>query len=193
MIRTFLRRPTGAAEITADLLRLAGVVSVIVAAIWWGPVQAGVLALSVIGLVLSRFLGVRPALDTAFSLSLLVAAWSSVLDLYGAIVGWDLLVHFIANGLLAAMLYVLCARWGIVPDPGTDRVPLAGLVVVTGSLGATAGVVWEIAEWWGHTYIESDIFVGYDDTIGDLAIGLLGAIAAGLVMRVLTAHPRTRR
>jgi len=193
MIRTFLRQPDGAAEVAADLLRVAGVLSVLVAAIWWGPVQAGVLALSVIGLVLSRFLGVHPALDIAFSLSLLVAAWSSVLDLYGAIVGWDLLVHFIANGLLAAMLHLLCARWGIVPDPGAGRVPLPGLVVVTGALGASAGVVWEIAEWWGHTYIESDIFVGYDDTIGDLAIGTLGAIAAGMVMPLFAAHPRTGR
>jgi hypothetical protein len=49
-----------------------------------------------------------------------VAAWSSVLDLYAAVSGWDLVVHFATTGLLAAALVVVAERAGIVP-PGAPR------------------------------------------------------------------------
>lgn len=190
MIATFLQRPRTPAEFLADAVRVLGLVSVVVALIGWQPVDAAVFGLVMIGLVAPRFLGVRPALDAAFGLSLLVAGWSSVLDLYRAISWWDLLVHFFTNGLIAAVLYILLIRVAYVPDPAAGPVPLGATVVLTVAVGVAAGVVWEWGEWAGHTFIDTTIFVGYTDTLSDLALGAAGSLTAGLAGRYLTAKSR---
>lgn len=190
MIATFLRPPRGPAEVFADAVRVLGLVSVVVAIVGWSPVDGAVFALVLLGLVLPRFLGVRPGLDAAFGISLLVAGWSSVLDIYLTTKWWDLPVHFALNGLLAAVLYILAIRLGVVPDPAVDRVPIAAMAVLTVSFGLAAGVLWEWGEWAGHTFIDETIFVGYQDSLGDLAVGAVGALAAGLCGRFLTADSR---
>jgi hypothetical protein len=45
-------------------------------------------------------------------------------------------------------------------------------------------------EWFGKTFIDGEIYVGYQDSIGDLVQGGLGSLLAGLLMPVLTARPR---
>jgi hypothetical protein len=42
-----------------------------------------------------------------------------------------------------------------------------------------------MVEWLGKTYVSSSIFVAYDDTIGDMAVGGLGALVAGALLRFL--------
>lgn len=191
MIATFMRPPREAAEYLADALRLIGLLSVVVALVGWSMVDAAVFGLVMFGLVLPRFLGVRPALDVCFGLTLLVAGWSAVLDVYLAVRWWDIPVHFLLNGLIAAVAYVLVIRLRFVPDPDLERVPLAATVTLTTALGLSAGVVWEIGEWAGHTFIDETIFVGYRDSIGDLAVGGLGALAAGLAGRYLAGDSRS--
>ncbi|MEG9492047.1 MAG: hypothetical protein MIJ73_04485 [Microbacterium aurum] len=39
-----------------------------------------------------------------------------------------------------------------------------------------------MVEWAGRRFISYEIFVGYQDTIGDMAIGGVGAAVAGLVL-----------
>jgi hypothetical protein len=51
-------------------------------------------------------------------------------------------------------------------------------------------VLWELVELVGHTYIDSTIFVGYTDTIGDLAAGGLGSLLAGFAGRYLSGESR---
>ena len=190
MIATFLRAPHTLAELLADAVRVLGLVSVVVALIGWTPVDAAVFGLVMIGLVAPRFLGVRPALDIPFGVWLLVAGWSSVIDVYRAISWWDLLVHFFTNGALAAVLYILLIRVGYVPDPAAGRVPLGATVVLTVALGMAAGVLWEWGEWAGHTFLDPTIFVGYTDTLSDLALGAAGSLTAGLAGRYFTAQSR---
>jgi len=181
VIENFLRPPVGPAETAADAVRVIGTLSVVAAGIGWGPVAFWVTALALLGVYASRFLALRPALDIALGITLLVAAWSSTLDLYAAIASWDLVVHFAATGLLAAALYVIAVATHIVPA-GSTRVATA---VLTTAFGISAAVVWEIAEWAGHTFVDPTIFVAYTDTIGDLVAGALGSIAAGCSMRWL--------
>jgi hypothetical protein len=190
MIETFLRAPRGAAELAADGVRLMGVLSIVVAFIGWSAVDVAVFALGLLGLVIPRFLGIRPALDASFGVTVLVAAWSGLLNLYESIAWWDVLVHFVLNGLIAAVLYILAVRCGVVPDPETGAVRLRSIVTLTTVFGLAAGVLWEIVEWVGNTYIDETIFVGYADTIGDLAAGGLGALLAGFAGRYLTAQSR---
>ena len=181
MIESFLRPPAGAL-LVADAVRLLGVMSVVAVLLWWSPVDVAVFALSMIGLVLPRFLGVRPALDAAFGLALVVAAWFSVLGLYVSVPLVDLPVHLVLNGLVAAVAYLLLARVGVLPETLDVARPRLGVAVVTTALGVVGGVLWEFGEWAGHTFIDDAIFVGYTDTLGDLAIGALGSIAAGASM-----------
>ena len=190
MIQTFLRVPRGAAEMTADALRLLGVVSIVVALIGWPWVDVAVFALALVGLVIPRFLGVRPGLDIAFCIIVLVAAWSALLELYDAFEYLDFVVHFFLNGLTAAVLYILAVRLEVVPDPTRTPVPLGAIVALTTAFGLAAGVIWELAEWIGYTYIDDSIFVSYDDTIADFAAGGLGSILAGLFGRYLVDESR---
>ncbi len=53
-----------------------------------------------------------------------------------------------------------------------------------------AGVVWEIGEWFGHTFIDTSIVVEYTDTIGDLAAGGLGSLVAGGLLALQASHTR---
>lgn len=182
MIENFLRRPQSAGEKGADVVRGIGVLSVVVAAIWFEPTDLGVLALALPGLLIPRFVGVRPWADILFGVTLLVAAWSNVFDLYARITGWDLIVHFACTGVMAAMVYLLLARGGIVAAPMSARIPVLASVLLTAALGLALSALWEMVEWTGHAYISDEIFVGYDDTIADMAAGGLGAVAAGFVV-----------
>ncbi len=193
MIENFLRRPQGVGGYAADAVRLAGVASVVVAMIWWHFTDAALLALTLLGTLVPRFLAVRSSLDIAFGVTLLVGAWSSILGLYTAVAGWDLVVHFFMNGLAAAMLYLLLARRGIAPTPSPKGPPLITLIVLTTALGISLGVLWEFAEWWGHTFIDQTIHVGYEDTLGDLAAGGLGSAIAGASLRLFIHEPNLSR
>jgi len=187
MIESFLR-PPGGALLLADAVRLAGLMSVVAVLLWWSPVDVAVFALSMIGLVLPRFLGVRPALDASFGASLLVAAWFSVLGLYVSAPLVDLPVHFVLNGLVAVIALVLLARVGVLPESLDVARPRLGIAVMTTALGVVGGVLWEFGEWAGHTFVDESIFVGYTDTLGDLAIGGLGSLLAGAAAGFLTAR-----
>jgi hypothetical protein len=190
MIRTFLRSPRGPAEVTADLVRLVGVLSVVVAIAGWPPLDVAVFALALLGLVVPRFLGVRPEVDIAFGVVVLVAAWSALLELYDAMEYWDFVVHFVLNGLVAAVLYILAVRLDMVPDPSRTAVRTGAIIALTTAFGLAAAVFWEMAEWVGFTFVDKSIFVDYDDTIADFAAGALGSLTAGLAGRYSVGETR---
>ena len=182
MVQTQLRRPSGVAEVTADSLRAVALVSIVVASVGWGPIAGVSLALAAGGMLLPRLLGLRPSVDIAFGVVVLVAVWSSVLDIYVTTRWWDLPVHFLTNGLCAALLYIVLVQFRVVADAATLPRPMLSTVVVTTALGLALGVFWEIFEWFGRTFLDPAIFVGYTDTIGDLVWGGAGALLAGCFM-----------
>ncbi len=179
MIENFLRPPRTPLAYAADAVRVIGLLSVVAAAVWWQPTDAGILAFALPALLLPRFVGVRPWFDVVFGVTVLVAAWSNVLDLYTTIEGWDLLVHFVATGVVAAVCYLWLARLHVVADPAVGV--WAPLVLVP-TLGLALSALWEMVEWIGYTFISDEIFVEYNDTISDMAIGGLGAFLAGVLV-----------
>ena len=194
MRETLLRRPVSAGERFADAVRMLGLLSLVVAFAGWGVTEMTAMSLSVAALAIPRGLGVRPALDASFGLALLVAAWSIVLGLYSSWTNWDLVVHTVSNGLIAAMGMVLLVRLGLVPGHLDLRHPRVSLALLTTLLGVTFGVIWEFTEWAGNRFLDSTIFVTYTDTLGDIAAGGLGSLAAGCVMTFLMARrPPERR
>ncbi|POH63698.1 hypothetical protein C3B60_16450 [Cryobacterium zongtaii] len=191
MIHTLLRRPSGLAEATADALRALALVGIVVAGVGWGPLSGISLALVAGGMLLPRLLGLRPSVDIAFGVVVLVAVWSSVLGIYLTTRWWDLPVHFLTNGLCAALLYIVLVQFRVLADADTLPRPMLSAAVVTTTLGLALGVLWEVFEWFGHTYLDPEIFVGYNDSIGDLVWGGAGALLAGCGMSYLTGSPRS--
>ncbi|MDQ1216879.1 hypothetical protein [Microbacterium arborescens] len=189
MIENFLRPPRTTSAVVADAVRLCGLLSVVVAALWFELTDAGILAFALPALVAPRFVGVRPGFDIVCGVTVLVAAWSNVVDLYRSVPSWDIPVHLVCTGVLAALAYIAAARVGIVPLPGAAGFRARTGLVVTTAFGLAFAALWEIVEWIGKVFVDL-ILVTYDDTIGDMAVGGLGALIAGiLVARVrLTAE-----
>lgn len=188
---TFLRRPRGA-EWVADVLRVLTVVSVPVAAVGWGGVSFAVMLLVLLGAVVPRMLGLRPAFDTGVVALSLVAGWSSVLEWYTTVFLWDKVVHVLLGGLVAALIVVIGADVGVLRRLAdvSGVAQRAAVVVVTTFAGLGIGGVWEMLEWVGHTYLDSSIFVGYGDTIGDLAADGAGALVLGFLLPWLARDRR---
>jgi len=194
VIENFLRRPHSFGEYLADGVRALGFVSVIVAAIWWSATDAGILAFALPGLMLPRFVGVRPGFDVSYGVVVLIAAWSNVLDLYRVIDWWDIAMHFFATGLISALLYLTLAHRRIVASPGGSGFSPVIPAVLVPAFALALSALWEMVEWAGYTFISDEIFVAYDDTIGDMAVGGLGGLVAGLIVgyvRLMRERPRS--
>ncbi|MEE6273770.1 hypothetical protein [Georgenia wangjunii] len=175
--------------LAADGARLVGVGSVVVALISFDGIAVAVFALVLLGLVLARVISLTPGLDLAVGASVLVAGWSSVLGLYEAIGWWDLAVHLLCTGAIAALAVAVSARTlGMPPPPGSPGWR-TGVVVLATTAGLALSVLWEMGEWAGHTYLDSSINVGYADTLSDLAAGGLGAAVAGAVIAARGSLP----
>ncbi len=115
----------------------------------------------------------------AFSLVMLpflVDVTGNSLDLYDSVVWWDDLNHFVNWLLLLTGIGLLVA--------GNVRPPWAVVAVVTG-LGAVLAVAWELGEWLTFIRQGTELATAYEDTLGDLALGTLGALVAGFVVRGL--------
>lgn len=177
------------------VVRAAGAVSVLVALVARGPVDAVLLVLVLGGLVVPVVVRAPAALDAAYGAALLVAAWCAVLELYQAVPWLDVVAHVGVTGLVAAVAHLALARTtGAVPDPTAvphptavpdptavhGRAARAGAVVVTVALGLALSALWEVGEYVGHTYVDDAIFVTYADTVGDLVAGGVGSVVAGL-------------
>lgn len=189
MKEDFLRPPRTAAEWTADVLRVVGVLAVVVAAIWLKPTDAGIAALALPALMLPRMLGLRAWFDVTACVTVLIAAWSNVFDLYRTLTGWDLLLHGVCTGVLAIVAAVVLERTGVVAltrEAGVRRrTPLVLLPLIALAISA----VWEMIEWVGWAFLSDEIFVTYQDTIGDMVLGGLGGVLAGaLLARVRIAR-----
>lgn len=182
MKEDFLRPPRTVTEWSADFVRAVGIVGVAVALIWLAPTDAGIAALALPALMLPRVLGMRGWFDLTVCATVLVAAWSNVLDLYRSIPGWDLLLHLICTGVLAVVAALILTRADVVPltrDSGASR---RTSLILAPVLALALSAVWEMIEWLGWAYLSDEIFVTYQDTIGDMVFGALGGIAAGTVL-----------
>lgn len=197
MKHNFLRPPATLAEWIADALRALGIVGILVAAIWFTPTDAGIIALALPALMVPRVLGLRAWFDIVLQITVLVAAWSNVFDLYTSVAGWDLLLHLVCTAALAALLYIALARMDITADLRRTRRPARRPIVLAVSLALAISAVWEMIEWLGWTYVSDDIFVTYTDTIGDMVFGGLGGLGAGILLAFVAlerddSHPLPR-
>lgn len=174
------------ARLVTDVASVCAVASVL-AGLWFGPVAIALVALVLLGVVLVR-LAPLPGQMKAVAVSALVAsAWAALLGGYQQVPWLDVVAHAVITGLLAAVAAALLTGPPLRPagsGPVLDR--RIDAVLVTTGLGSLLAVIWEIAEWVGHVYIDPDVFVSYDDTIGDLAAAVVGSVLAGLFLGRIT-------
>jgi len=96
------------------------------------------------------------------------------LGLFDSVSWWDDMMHFLNWLLLTAGVLLAWA-----PRDAVSR----GLVVMVGlGFGATAAVGWELGEYVAFVRHSSELATAYTDTLGDLALGSLGALLAGLIV-----------
>jgi hypothetical protein len=108
----------------------------------------------------------------------LVDVTGNSLDLYDTVAWWDDLNHLVNWFFLSAGLGLLIA--------GRVSPPWATLLLVTG-LGALLAVGWELGEWFTFIRHGTELDTAYTDTLGDEALGTVGAFLAGLLVARRTA------
>lgn len=171
------RPPRTALEWISDAVRAVAIIGVLIAAFTLPATDTAVLSMTLPAVMLTRMLGLRSGLDLAICVTVIVAAGSNVIDLYRAWTGWDLVVHAVCTGVLAAVALVVLEDTRVVSPSGLRRTP----IVVATTAGLALSAVWEMVEWFGYRFITDSIFVTYDDTIGDMIAGGLGALVAGIL------------
>jgi uncharacterized membrane protein YjdF len=119
---------------------------------------------------------------TLVMLPFLVDVTGNSLDLYDSIDWWDDANHYVNWLFLLSGLGLLLAR-EVRPD-------WVMALLVTG-LGAILAIGWELGEWWTFIRHGTELDTAYEDTLGDLTLGTLGSLTAGLVL-VWWRHSRSR-
>ena len=103
------------------------------------------------------------------------------MNLYDSIVWFDDWMHFMNTGLLAAAFILLTM-------PRT--VGLRAVLERALAFGATGALFWELGEYFSFLKFSPERRNAYEDTLGDLTLGTLGALVAGFVIHRLWTHGR---
>jgi hypothetical protein len=106
-------------------------------------------------------------------LPFLVDVTGNSLDLYDSIVWWDDANHYVNWLFLLAGIGLLVTD-GVRPD--------WAMVALVAGLGAVLAIGWELGEWYTFIRHGTEIDSAYEDTLGDLSLGTLGALSAGLLL-----------
>ncbi|WP_413451337.1 hypothetical protein AA0Y32_16725 [Georgenia phoenicis] len=168
------------ARVAAQAVAALAVLAVPAAlAVDWVAVAVAALVLG--GVTLARVLFLPATLQALLGAALSAAGWASAAGLYTTVTWVDVPAHLLVNGLVAAALGIVMLRAGLLAGPAT-RAGRAGVALTTACVGVALGVLWEVAEWAGYTYIDDSVYVYYGDTIGDLTAGALGSAVAGVLV-----------
>lgn len=114
-------------------------------------------------------------------LPFLVDVTGNSLDLYDSISWWDDANHLVNWFFLSLGLGLLLARGNVSP-----RWALG--LAITG-LGAILAIAWELGEWYTFIRHGTELDTAYTDTLGDEALGTLGALIAALVVLRVSDRP----
>jgi hypothetical protein len=105
-------------------------------------------------------------------LPFLIDVTGNSLDLYDTVLWWDDFNHFI-NWVLLCLGLALVVALGLRPA--------WVLVTLVTGFGCVLALGWELGEYWTFIRHGTEIETAYTDTLGDMALGTLGALVAGCV------------
>jgi hypothetical protein len=112
-------------------------------------------------------------LDILLVMPFLIDVAGNALNLYDTITWWDDLNHLVNWAILAAAFGLLLLRLPV------GRWEIAGLVA---GFGAITAILWELAEYITFVRNSPELQTAYTDTLGDLVLGTLGSIIAGILI-----------
>lgn len=144
---------------------------------WYVRRRHGHAAAWLVRIARERLLPPRTTPWTAFSLialPFLIDVTGNTLDLYDSVTWWDDLNHFVNWALLCGGLGLLLARTNVRPRP------LLALTIC--GTGAILAIIWELGEYFAFIRGGTELATAYEDTLGDLTLGTLGALLAGVVV-----------
>ena len=118
--------------------------------------------------------------DILIGAPFLIDVAGNALDLYDSVAWWDDANHLVNWALLSGGVGALLLRTRL------TSWTLVGLVI---GFGAVSAIVWELAEYVAFIRNSPELETAYEDTLGDMALGLTGAVIAA----VIAARARTRR
>jgi hypothetical protein len=98
------------------------------------------------------------------------------MDLYDTLWWFDDWMHLMNTGLLAAAVILLTMH---------RSSSFASVLERALAFGATAAIGWELAEYFAFISGSSERQFAYTDTLGDLAMGTMGAILAAVIVHNL--------
>jgi hypothetical protein len=162
----------------AALVAVASAVWMGVAGSWDAAFRFAVMAVLMLA---ARAADVPMPFAAAFAVFLLLATWAGVQHWYQQVSQFDVLVHFLTPGSLAAVAYFMLVRARLFPAARSALLhlrswaPVVWVVVV----GVSVAVVWEFYEWVVEQVNPAGMSVGYTDTVVDLFAGMLGSLSAG--------------
>jgi len=117
--------------------------------------------------------------DLLMTLPWLIDLIGNRLNLFDTVDWWDDAMHFVLWGFLTAGVLLAFA------PPNLSR-GLTAFVAL--GFGATAAVVWELGEYVAFIRSSPELQTAYTDTLGDLTLGTLGALCAGLILYQVRAR-----
>lgn len=120
------------------------------------------------------------ALDILLVLPFLADVAGNAADLYDTIGWWDDANHFVNWGILVAAFGQFLLRLPL------GRLTTGALAV---GFGALTAILWEFAEYVTFIRNSPELKTAYEDTLGDLALGLSGSVVAAL-LTALVLWPR---
>jgi hypothetical protein len=118
--------------------------------------------------------------DILIGLPFLIDMAGNALNLYDTIEWWDDANH-LGNWALHTSAIVLLVR---------GRLTSAAAVAVGLAWAATTAILWELAEYVAFVPNSPEAATAYADTLGDLALGLIGGTAASVALAWWAARPR---
>lgn len=121
------------------------------------------------------------AMDILLVAPFLVDVLGNTFDLYDTIEWWDDLNHFVNWALLSLAVGQLLLRL---------RLPRLEVFVIVVGAGAVAAILWELGEYFAFIRNSTEIATAYEDTLGDMVLGLSGAIVAAFVTAKVLWRPR---
>lgn len=122
-------------------------------------------------------------IDILVVLPFFVDTAGNALDLYDTIEWWDDANHFVNWGILTA---AAAAALAYLPLGRLNRLGLAF------GFGAVTAIGWELAEYVTFVRDSPELATAYTDTLGDLALGGLGALVAAALVAWFVPRRATR-
>jgi hypothetical protein len=111
--------------------------------------------------------------DILFGLPFLIDMVGNALGLYDSVEWWDDANHLVNWWLHTAAIAILLAGTGL------PRAARAGLGI---AWAGTTAILWELAEYVTFVPGSAEASTAYADTLGDLALGLLGGTIASVLI-----------